>query len=149
LLCFVFAFAFTFLFAAKPYGHPGRSCLRSLFDIDAVEVVAAKRAEFEVDHFLAHRLELHRVGNGEPRCQRRASHDLRHFSAWPSAPKHQGDRQHKLVDLGPAGVAARKSLGVPALPLIAYASLGISTAILMLRHWAFWAWVAAAFAPWA
>jgi hypothetical protein len=29
--------------------------------------MAAKGAELEVDHFFAHRLELHGVGNGEPR----------------------------------------------------------------------------------
>ena len=28
--------------------------------------MAAKGAEFEVDHFFAHRLELHGVGDGEP-----------------------------------------------------------------------------------
>ena len=42
---------------------------RALFlAIHAVERMATKRAEFEVDDFLAHRFELHCVGNGEPGC---------------------------------------------------------------------------------
>src|SRR5450756_1127514 len=39
---------------------------RLLLDVHAVEAVAAKRAEFKVDHFLAHRFELYRMGDGEP-----------------------------------------------------------------------------------
>lgn len=36
------------------------------FAIHAVERMATKRAEFEVDDFLAHRFELHCVSNGKP-----------------------------------------------------------------------------------
>src|SRR5215213_7865876 len=39
---------------------------RSLLDVDAVEVVAAERRQLEVDDLLAHRLQLHRVRDGEP-----------------------------------------------------------------------------------
>src|SRR5437899_11378219 len=38
-----------------------------LREIDAVERVAAERRELEVDHFPAHRLQLHRVRDREPR----------------------------------------------------------------------------------
>src|SRR3954464_1360142 len=38
----------------------------SLFDVDAVEGVAAERTELEVNHFLADWLELHRMRDGEP-----------------------------------------------------------------------------------
>ncbi len=38
----------------------------ALLDIDPVEGVPAERAELEVDHFLAHRLQLNRMRDGEP-----------------------------------------------------------------------------------
>src|ERR1700704_6428743 len=39
----------------------------SLLDVDAVECVPRKRAQLEIDHFLAHRHQLHRMGDREPR----------------------------------------------------------------------------------
>src|SRR5262249_44253667 len=39
----------------------------SRLDVDPVEGMPAKRAEFEVHHFLAHRLQLNRMGDREPR----------------------------------------------------------------------------------
>src|SRR3954468_1284226 len=37
-----------------------------LFDVDAVECVAAERRELEINHLLADRLQLHRMRDGEP-----------------------------------------------------------------------------------
>src|SRR2546427_9760838 len=45
---------------------PKRGAGASRLDVDPVEGVPAERAEFEVHHFLAHRLQLHRVRNREP-----------------------------------------------------------------------------------
>src|SRR5215475_1339013 len=43
-----------------------RSQSRLLFDVNAVENMAAERRELEVDYALAYRLQLHRMRDGEP-----------------------------------------------------------------------------------
>src|SRR5438477_3415230 len=56
--------------AKRTMGGRGRRSplpeIRSLLDINAVESVPPKRAQLEVDHLLAHRRQLHRMGDGEP-----------------------------------------------------------------------------------
>ena len=52
--------------ARRRRGMPPPRRWDALLDVDAVEGVAAERRELEVDDFLAHRLQLHGVRDGEP-----------------------------------------------------------------------------------
>src|SRR6266702_4201949 len=54
--------------AAPPTFSPTALGCQQLFYIDAVEFMLAERAQLEADDFLAHRLELYRMRDGEPWC---------------------------------------------------------------------------------
>ncbi len=49
------------------WGLVHSKAVKLFFDVDAVERVPAKRRQLEVDHFLAHRLQLDGVRDREPR----------------------------------------------------------------------------------